>query len=203
MLYYRNQPSKPDGVKSETISRVRSVLCNLSNKSKVSISFEEKAVEQHESKVSVSLKEAVHQLQDSLEAALVKGYSYEELADLLQQEGIPISSSSLKNYLASTRRQTPESKISTNSEDQHSDNPSNRASNFTNTEQLLPTDFVSSDLSASQLQKIQELAQVYGIPCEILLQKSLEDWAKFPANDSDEATEYVLTKNAELYRRLA
>lgn len=53
---------------------------------------------------------------------MVKDYSYEELADLLQQEGVPIKNSSLENYLASTKRQASENKISTNPEDQRSDN---------------------------------------------------------------------------------
>ena len=153
-----NHQSESEEIQPETIQQVKNILQNLATKTQTAISVEE----------------AIDQLRDSLETALVKGYSYEELADLLQQEGIPISSSSLENYLASTKRRTPENKT-----------------------------FATPKLSDRQLQKIQELAQMYGIPYEVLLSKSLEDWANFPESDSDETTEYVLTKNAELYRRLA
>lgn len=53
-----------------------------------------------------SLLEAIDQLRDPLQAALMKGYSYEELATILQTQGIPIQESTLKSYLASASKVT-------------------------------------------------------------------------------------------------
>jgi hypothetical protein len=57
-----------------------------------------------EQEKSFSLREAIRQLRDPLEAALIRGYSYQELVNMLQQQGIAISVSTLKNYLTSAQR---------------------------------------------------------------------------------------------------
>ncbi len=62
---------------------------------------------------------------------------------------------------------------------------------------------ITIDLSDSQLQKLQDLAKVHGIAVEVLLKASLEDWLNLQKSDFVNAADYVLTKNAELYRRLA
>ncbi len=62
---------------------------------------------------------------------------------------------------------------------------------------------ITIDLSDSQFQKLQDLARVHGIAIEVLLKASLEDWLNLQKDDFDNAANYVLTKNAELYRRLA
>ncbi|NJO78550.1 MAG: hypothetical protein HC827_08485 [Cyanobacteria bacterium RM1_2_2] len=56
-------------------------------------------------KENVSLREAVDLLQDDIIAALNKGYSYEEMTEVLSQQGISIAPSSLKHYLARSKRQ--------------------------------------------------------------------------------------------------
>jgi antitoxin FitA len=62
---------------------------------------------------------------------------------------------------------------------------------------------ITIDLSDSQFQKLQNLARVHGIATEVLLKASLEDWLNLQKDDFDNAVDYVLRKNAELYRRLA
>lgn len=57
-------------------------------------------------KEDLSLKEAVDRLRVSLQAALAKGYTYEDLSAMLTQKGIQISASTLKNYVPSGRRQS-------------------------------------------------------------------------------------------------
>jgi hypothetical protein len=52
-----------------------------------------------------SLREAVSMLQESISAALGKGYSYEEIAKMLSEKGVEISASSLKSYLSAAKRQ--------------------------------------------------------------------------------------------------
>ncbi|BAZ06172.1 DNA-binding protein [Calothrix sp. NIES-3974] len=62
---------------------------------------------------------------------------------------------------------------------------------------------ITIDLSDSQFQKLRDLAALHGITLEVLLKVSLEDWLNSQKNDFVDAANYVLTKNAELYRRLA
>ena len=62
---------------------------------------------------------------------------------------------------------------------------------------------ITIDLSDSQLQKLQELAGVYGIALEVLLKAGLEDWTNSQKSDFLDSADYVLKKNTELYRRLA
>lgn len=62
---------------------------------------------------------------------------------------------------------------------------------------------ITIDLSDSQFQKLQDLATVHGVAIEVLLKASLEDWLNSQKSEFAEAANYVLTKNAELYRRLA
>ncbi|AFZ49526.1 hypothetical protein [Dactylococcopsis salina] len=63
--------------------------------------------------------------------------------------------------------------------------------------------YITIDLSDSQFQKLQNLARVHGIATEVLLKASLEDWLNLQKGDFVNAADYVLEKNAELYRRLA
>ncbi len=59
------------------------------------------------------------------------------------------------------------------------------------------------DLSDSQFEKLQTLAAVHGIALEVLLKASLEDWLNSQKSEFIDAASHVLTKNAELYKRLA
>ncbi|MDX2216656.1 MAG: hypothetical protein SFY66_25555 [Oculatellaceae cyanobacterium bins.114] len=52
-----------------------------------------------------SLREAIDQMNDVISIAISKGYSYEELVELLRDQGIEISVSSLKNYLTRSKRE--------------------------------------------------------------------------------------------------
>jgi hypothetical protein len=55
-------------------------------------------------KENLSLKEAVAALKDIITAALERGYSYEEVASMLSEQGVKISASSLKSYLSAIQR---------------------------------------------------------------------------------------------------
>jgi hypothetical protein len=55
-------------------------------------------------KEDLSLKEVIDKLREPLQAALAKGYSYQDLAAQLEKQGIHISATTLKNYLPSGRR---------------------------------------------------------------------------------------------------
>ncbi|OCQ96047.1 DNA-binding protein [Nostoc sp. MBR 210] len=62
---------------------------------------------------------------------------------------------------------------------------------------------ITIDIPDSELQKLEELAKVHGISLEELLRVSIEEWLSYQKSDFTDAANYVLKKNAELYRRLA
>ncbi|MDJ0619566.1 MAG: DNA-binding protein [Calothrix sp. MO_192.B10] len=59
------------------------------------------------------------------------------------------------------------------------------------------------ELSDSQFQELQDLAKAHGIALEVLLRSSLEDWLNSQKSEFVDAADYVLKKNAQLYKRLA
>jgi antitoxin FitA len=62
---------------------------------------------------------------------------------------------------------------------------------------------ITIDLTDRQFQKLQDLASVHGVALEVLLKSSLDDWLNSQKVEFVDAANYVLTKNAELYQRLA
>jgi antitoxin FitA len=58
-------------------------------------------------------------------------------------------------------------------------------------------------LSDERLQRLAELAKRAQVSPEDLLRASVEEWLSHPNVDFIRAANYVLKKNAELYRRLA
>lgn len=55
-------------------------------------------------KEKLSLKEAIASLQDTITLALSRGYRYEEVAEILGQQGVNISPTSLKSYLSAAQK---------------------------------------------------------------------------------------------------
>lgn len=76
----------------------------------------------------ISLREAIHQLRDPINAALDKGYSYEEIAIMLQRRGIAIGVSALRRYLALGRREGARSRNSGGLSSKNSQNPLTQSS---------------------------------------------------------------------------
>lgn len=62
---------------------------------------------------------------------------------------------------------------------------------------------ITIDLSDSQFQKLEDLAKAHQIPLETLLKSSFENWLNSQTSEFINAADYVLNKNAELYKRLA
>ena len=58
-------------------------------------------------------------------------------------------------------------------------------------------------LSDDRLAKLQEIAQRFNIKAEELARVSIEELLTRPEESFQRAAEYILQKNAELYRRLA
>lgn len=61
-------------------------------------------------KEELSLREAIEQMQEPIRSALSKGYSYDDIAKMLLEQGIKISALTLKNYAPSGRRQASKAK---------------------------------------------------------------------------------------------
>lgn len=58
-------------------------------------------------------------------------------------------------------------------------------------------------LSEDRLEQLRLMAERAGVSPEVLARAGLEDWLAQPREDFQKAAEYVLRKNAELYRQLA
>jgi hypothetical protein len=59
-------------------------------------------------KENLSLREAVSELHDSITMALARGYSYDEVVEILAGQGVEITVASLKRYLAVARKEASE-----------------------------------------------------------------------------------------------
>jgi len=59
------------------------------------------------------------------------------------------------------------------------------------------------DISDDRLAKLREVAKGLLVTPEELVVASIEDLLARPEDDFEQAVEYVLKKNTELYRRLA
>ena len=62
---------------------------------------------------------------------------------------------------------------------------------------------IKIELPTERLQKLQEMALKFGVTTEELVRVSVEDMLTQPAEHFRKAAQYVLKKNAELYKRLA
>ena len=57
-------------------------------------------------KAEFTLRETIYQLRHKLNSALKKGYSYEDLAQILESQHITISPRTLQQYLSDTRKRS-------------------------------------------------------------------------------------------------
>ncbi|MBK8418651.1 ribbon-helix-helix protein, CopG family [Candidatus Villigracilis saccharophilus] len=62
---------------------------------------------------------------------------------------------------------------------------------------------ITIELPSEGLQKLQEMAQKFGVSMEELVRVSVEDMLTQPEEQFRNSAQYVLKKNAELYKRLA
>jgi len=62
---------------------------------------------------------------------------------------------------------------------------------------------ITVELPSERLQKLQEMALKFGVSMEELVRLCVEDMLTQPEEQFRKAAQYVLKKNAELYRRLA
>jgi type IV secretory pathway VirJ component len=89
MATTRKRSSASASISKSAIESARSNLNELSEKPKENL----------------SLREAIGELHESITAALDRGYSYEEVVEILSTQGVTITVASLKRYLASARKE--------------------------------------------------------------------------------------------------
>lgn len=87
----------------------------------------------------LTLQEAVYHLHEALQVALVKGYSYQELAFWLQQKGIPISASTLKKYLSSNKDITQVKALGKTSNTRHQEITTSKETSKKTVEVFIPS----------------------------------------------------------------
>ncbi len=82
------------------------------------------------------LREAIAELRQEIEGILAKGYSFDEVSNLLSQSGIEIKGTSLKQYLAAFRRKDTSKKPSRRRTGKTSQGPNLEPRNNANAEQV-------------------------------------------------------------------
>lgn len=113
----------------------------------------------------ISLQEEIYQLRILLKAALNKDYSYSELADLLQQKGISISVSTLRDYLTSGGQQ--KSRITTSSKPKDKSPPETLEKPSSDVEVFIPSKteiasyIVGRDFWSAYQESLREREEVY------------------------------------------
>lgn len=58
----------------------------------------------------LTLRESIYLLRDKLRGALKKGYSYQDISEILEQEGILVSAATLKQYLTESNKEATKGK---------------------------------------------------------------------------------------------
>lgn len=91
----RNRGARGSVVKNDTVGQVAGFLGDLPAKAKDQI----------------SLKEAIVHLAEPIQSVLVKGYSYEEIATMLSEHGVPISPHTLKSYVPRGKQRSAGKKV--------------------------------------------------------------------------------------------
>lgn len=89
MAITRKRSSSSASIPKRSIAQVSSTLKDLPAKPKENL----------------SLRETIGELHDSITLALNRGYSYEEVVDILASQDINITVASLKRYLAAARKE--------------------------------------------------------------------------------------------------
>lgn len=115
-------------------------------------------LEQLESKPveELTLRESIYFLRDKLKSALKKGYSYEDLSEILSEQQILVSAATLKQYLTDIGKKSSSSKKRTKSSSKTSTNVTSSK------EELAPS------LSEVETNKIKEVEPTVNLDSESL-----------------------------------
>lgn len=77
---------------------------------KLSATLEKLDSLEQKQKSELTLRESIYLLRDKLRSALKKGYSYEDLSEILEVQGILVSAATLKQYLTESKKEVTKAK---------------------------------------------------------------------------------------------
>ena len=77
---------------------------------KLAATLEKLDLLEQKQKSELTLRESIYLLRDKLRGALKKGYSYQDLSELLEQQGILVSAATLKQYLTESNKEATKGK---------------------------------------------------------------------------------------------
>ena len=112
-------------------------------------------------KEELTLRESVYFLRDKLKSALKKGYSYQDLSEILSEQEIFISAATLKQYLTEIKKKSSSRKRTKagqkeKSKSSSSESSLNKSSGAVNTSQKES----DKDLNKVEPEQVKELGQV-------------------------------------------
>ena len=111
-------------------------------------------------KEEFTLRESIYFLRDKLKSALKKGYSYQDLSEILSEQEILISAATLKQYLTEIKKKSSSRKRSRagqkeKSQSSSSESSLNQSSEYVNTSQKES----DKDLNKVEPKEVKELEQ--------------------------------------------
>lgn len=102
---------------------------------------------------TLSLRQTIERLRDPIEAALSKGYSYDELVPMLAQQGINIQPSTLKRYVLSGGDRAARRRSTTGKSTQQTRKPRGKSADAADLEVELPIDLELAESEAPASRK--------------------------------------------------
>lgn len=97
------------------------------NIDKLQITFDKLEQLKEKPKSELTLRESIYFLRDKLHSALKKGYSYEDLSEILEEQDILISASTLKQYLTEISKESASRKKRSKSVKSNKSNSSDKS----------------------------------------------------------------------------
>ena len=122
-------------------------------------------------KSELTLRESIYLLRDKLRAALKKGYSYEDLSEILEGEGILVSAVTLKQYLTETKKEVNKSKKGASSAKTKLNSPKALENNIEGALEK-STKNQDKDLAVSELESVEEKQSINKTDDTKMLSKS-------------------------------
>ena len=114
-------------------------------------------------KEKLNLRESIYYLRDKLKSALKKGYSYQDLSEILAEQEILISAATLKQYLTEINKQSAARKKRIKSRQSQKSTSSESDSNSQNSSEdvTLSKDEPNQDLNTVESEQLKEVEPSY------------------------------------------
>ena len=114
-------------------------------------------------KSELNLRESIYYLREKLKSALKKGYSYQDLSEILAEQEILISAATLKQYLTEINKQSAARKKRIKSGKSQKSNSSESDSNSQNSSEdvTLSKDEPNQDLNPVESEQLKEVEPSY------------------------------------------